>query len=236
MTPFPNSDGSFISWVRQNFGTQMVRVIHPVDGSDDEQSELEAQVQSDAAYFDVDAPVYEGDRLELIDPRGGTRKVWITSLEINQAGGMMSSDLSHIKASFSDKNPASQSRTYADRTTFGDNAIFVSGGSHVTIAAHGGSIAQGQTVPPEYSELAKAVKQALELIQKESSFDGEDREIAKQASSGVLEEIVKEEPNPSKLKGSLATLRGVLTAATNSASSAAASGIIQQLFLATSQN
>lgn len=234
MTPLPGYDGTFITQMRKSFGTQKVTVIHPVEGETDERFEAESQVQSEAAFFDVNVPIYRGDRIEMGDPRGGTREVWVTNVKINQAGGQMPSGMSHIKAAISDQASEMPDVTKSPQTTYGDYAIVVSGGSHVTIATHGGSIDQGKSVPPEFNELAKAVKLALELIQNESSFDGDEREIAKQASSDVLQEIIKDDPNPSKLKGALATLRGVLTAATNSASSAAASGIIQQLFPAAS--
>ena len=38
-------------------------------------------------FFYVDDSMYEGDSMDLSDPRGGTRAVYFTDVKINRAGG-----------------------------------------------------------------------------------------------------------------------------------------------------
>lgn len=56
----------------KTFGTKQVKVSRGGADSESEPTALEAHVQATKAYFAVDAPVYEGDLIEVPDPRGGT--------------------------------------------------------------------------------------------------------------------------------------------------------------------
>lgn len=205
-------------------------VLHASADGVEERHELEAQVQAKKAFFDVDAPVYQGDRMELRDPRGGTRLVWITDVKINQAGGTVSSFMSHIAATFVEKEPAPREIVTNQQIVHGD-AIIVSG-DHVNIATRGSSVTQQSPVTAGYEGLAKAVKQALELIDADKSIDPAERITASDASKQILEELTSDEPDQGKLRGSLTVLRGVLVAGANSAAAAVASGLVQQLLLA----
>ena len=218
--------GSFIQQVGRSFGTQRVVVVNMPGTPDEVRNDLEAQVQSKKAFFDVNAPVYEGDQMELPDPRGGTRTVWITAVDISQAGGQMSSWMSHIEATFSDHAPQ-PATPLRPQVIHGDNIVI--SGSHVNVATRSGSVSQQIPVTSGYEDLARAVKEALELLGTEPNLDEDDRGIAREASATVLEEIVKESPDHPRVKRALATLRGVLSSATNAAAAAAASGLIQQL-------
>jgi hypothetical protein len=218
--------GSFIQRVGRRFGTQRVVVINKPGKSDEVRNDLEAQVQSKKAFFDVNAPVYEGDQMELPDPRGGTRTVWITDVDIAQAGGQMSSWMSHIEATFSDHEPRPATPP-RPQVIHGDNIVIA--GGHVNVATRGGSVSQQVPVTSGYEDLARAVKDALELLDTEPDLDDDDRDTAQEASTAILEEIVKESPDRPRVKKALAALRGVLASATNAAAAAAASGLIQQL-------
>jgi hypothetical protein len=222
----PPRGGSFIQHIGREFGTQRVVVINKPGTPDEVRYDLEAQVQSKKAFFDVDAPVYKGDQMELADPRGGTRTVWITDVDISQAGGQVWSWMSHISATYSDQEPR-PATSQRPQVIHGDNIVI--SGSHVNVATHGGSVSQQVPVTSGYEDLARAVKDALELLASDSDLDEDDRATAQDASAAVLEEIVKESPDHSRVKKSLAALRGVLASATNAAAAAAASGLIQQL-------
>ncbi|MGP4969065.1 hypothetical protein [Glutamicibacter ardleyensis] len=231
MGPLPGSGHGFIAWVRNNFGTEMVTVIHQSDQGTEERTELEAQVQSKAAFFDVDVPVYEGDRLEIPDPRGGVQRVYITDVEVNRAGGLMRADMSHIKATFSTSAPQSNPPGgHSGTVIYGDHAI-VASGSRVAIATQGGRVVQHEEVPAAFTELVAAVQGALDLLESADYFGPDDQEIGRDAGSVILQEVIKEEPDQKSLKGALATLRGVLTAGMTSASGAVASEITKQLFV-----
>lgn len=220
---------SFIQHMGRSFGTQQVVVIHLSDGGDEERTKLEAQVQSKKAFFDAEAQVYLGDRLEILDPRGGVRLVLITEVDINQAGGGMPSYMSHIEATFVEREPTPTYRAQAHQTIQG-GAIIITG-DHVNVATHGGSVSQHLPVTPGYEDLARAVKGALQLIDSDELIDAVDRAVAGDASSSLLDEIVKEEPDHKVLRGSLAILRGVLVARTNAAASAVGSGLVHQLMV-----
>ncbi len=220
--------GSFIQHVGRSFGTQKVVVVNKPGTPEEVRNELEAQVQSKKAFFDVDAPVHEGDRMELPDPRGGTRAVWITDVDIAQVGGQMSSWMSHIEATISDHEPHT-AMPPRPQVIHGDQIVIT--GSHVNVATHGGSVSQQLPVTSGYEDLARAVKEALELLATESTLDEDDRNTAQEASATVLEEIVTESPDQSRVKKALAALRDVLSSTTNAAAAAAASGLVQQLVL-----
>lgn len=206
----------------RTFGTQQVVVIH-----EGVRNELEAQVQASKAYFNIDAPVYEGDTMELSDPRGGNRTVHITEVKLNQTGGQMGADLAHIAASYSDKAPRAVERA---QHVHGDQ-IIINSSHDVNIATRGGTASQTSAVTAGYEELAQKIKQALDLIDATPDLDEDEREVGRDAASLVLEEIVQPEPSARKLKGALAALRGVIGAAASAGAGAAASGLVGQLFL-----
>jgi len=47
----------------------MVKIIRNEGGEDEEVVEVEAHVQAENAFFDVDTPLFEGDIVEVADPR-----------------------------------------------------------------------------------------------------------------------------------------------------------------------
>lgn len=219
---------SFIQHMGRSFGTQMVVVIHPEANGGELRHEVEAQVQPKKAFFDADAPVFEGDRIELTDPRGGSRVVWITDVDVHQAGGHMSSFMSHIEATFVERDPDLRQPS-PSQIIHGDTIII--SGDHVNVATRGGSVKQQVPVSAGYEDLALAVKKALELIDSDDSIDAKEKMAAGEASTVILDELVSDAPDHAKLKGLLTTLRGVLVAGTNAAASAFASGLVHQLLV-----
>ncbi|MET0886124.1 MAG: hypothetical protein ABWX92_06700 [Mycetocola sp.] len=227
--PSGRGGGSFISNIGRTFGTQEVVLIRNAGQEGEVRHEVKSQVQGAKAFFDIDAPVYDGDIMEVPDPRGGTRTLYITAVKINQAGGGTPSHMSHIVASFSERPPRSQERSGSQ--IIHGNAIIVSG-SHVNVALDNARIDQSATtVSVGYEELARTVKAVLELLENTDGLDEDEVEAAHEAATSVLNEIVKPEPNRSVLKKLLPTLRGVLQSVATGASSAAATGLIGQLFI-----
>jgi len=78
------------------FGTTRV-VIEPGGRGPDsrEPVPLDAHVQSKRAFFAVDAPVFEGDVLEVSDPRGGVARFEITAVDVHNYGP---AHLRHLEA------------------------------------------------------------------------------------------------------------------------------------------
>lgn len=213
--------------VWKQFGTETVVIIHDHGTEREQRHDVEAHVQGQLAVFAVDAPVFEGDRLEMTDPRGGMRVMWVTQVEIFKTP--RSPSMNHIEARLGSHPPEQDHLAGATQVVHGD-AIIVSG-SHVNIATRSGSIKQGVPVTAGYEDIARAVKGVMELLETEPDLDTDDLEAAHEAGAIVLEEIVKSEPDRSRIKRALATLRGVLTAATSAAAAAGASTLIHQLTL-----
>ena len=67
----PASDSQFLAQIRRSFGTKQVRIIRN-EGTDSEESfEVEAHIQPERGMFDIETPIYQGDVVEIPDPRGG---------------------------------------------------------------------------------------------------------------------------------------------------------------------
>ncbi len=65
----PARRGSFIA--RTRVPTETVRVIRNEATDDEETFEVVGHIQPDSGFFDVDTPIYEGDIVEVADPRKG---------------------------------------------------------------------------------------------------------------------------------------------------------------------
>lgn len=95
---------NFIKTIGRRFGTEQVTVIHAEGTADEQRHQLEAQIQADSGFFDVDAPIYEQDIVEVPDPRGGTRRLFVAKVDINKASAAMQ-NMSHIQAHWGKGSP-----------------------------------------------------------------------------------------------------------------------------------
>jgi uncharacterized protein (TIGR02391 family) len=70
------------------FGTQLVKIIRNEGGDDEEVLEVEAHVQAEKGFFDVDTPVFEGDVVEVADPRrtAGVERRLAAKVKVNNFG------------------------------------------------------------------------------------------------------------------------------------------------------
>lgn len=77
-------------------GTQEVTIIHNEGKPDEERTTALCNVQTKKGFFEVNVQIFEGDVVELPDPRGGLRRLNVQEVEIVDGG--RTSDMSHIAA------------------------------------------------------------------------------------------------------------------------------------------
>ncbi|WP_442297166.1 TIGR02391 family protein [Terrabacter sp. RAF57] len=83
------SNSPFLSQMRATFGTEMVRVLRNLGTEDEESFETEALIQGKLGSFDINTPVFEGDYVELPDPRrgeGGVELRYVAKATVLRAG------------------------------------------------------------------------------------------------------------------------------------------------------
>jgi uncharacterized protein (TIGR02391 family) len=76
------------SFLRQVPGTRDVTLIKNLGEPDEQRFSLKANIQSKQGMFEVDAPINEGDVVELPDPRGGLRQLKIAKIDIHDLPGI----------------------------------------------------------------------------------------------------------------------------------------------------
>lgn len=70
----------------RRLGTIQVTVIHLDGTAEESRLEVEAHIQAESGFFAVSTPIYEGDVVELADPRGGTSRRLVTEVRVNDFG------------------------------------------------------------------------------------------------------------------------------------------------------
>jgi uncharacterized protein (TIGR02391 family) len=72
--------------ILQRTGTEPVTIIH-AEGTDEERRvEVQAHIQPETGFFEVDAPVYEGDIVLVADPRGGLDRRLAGTVKVYNVG------------------------------------------------------------------------------------------------------------------------------------------------------
>lgn len=66
-------------------GVTKVTITHSAGTADESRCEAEAQLQAASGFFAIETPVYEGDIVDVPDPRGGTERYVATEVKINRA-------------------------------------------------------------------------------------------------------------------------------------------------------
>ncbi len=71
-------------------------------GPNETRQALKAVIQGNTGMFPVNTPIYEGDVIELPDPRGGVRRLQVGKVDIreNTGGGVGPNLLDHIAVTF----------------------------------------------------------------------------------------------------------------------------------------
>lgn len=75
--------------------SKRVEIIHCEGTRDERRLTVEAHIQPEAGFFAVETPVYEGDVVEIPDPRGGTDRRSVAAVKVNDFG---SESMRHIEA------------------------------------------------------------------------------------------------------------------------------------------
>ena len=87
------------------FTTQTVKIIRDAGTADEEVNEVEAHIQSEMGFFDVDTPIFEGDLVEVADPRRpeGVERRHVAKVDVNNFG---SAHMHHICVKWGRAAPA----------------------------------------------------------------------------------------------------------------------------------
>lgn len=67
-------------------GSKQVEIVHCEGTPDESRLTIEALVQADSGFFAIDTPIYEGDVVEIPDPRGGTNRRFAATVKVNDVG------------------------------------------------------------------------------------------------------------------------------------------------------
>lgn len=222
-------DDSFTTGFGSSFPQHDVEIIHAVGTPDERRTKARAMIQSDSGYFDLDTQIYDGDIVELDDPRGGRRQLYVERVDVrDHRSSPEFAWSSNITAYWGTPSTASPSVT----TTYNGPVVNVSGGHAQLAWGNSGTVSQGsapQTVADGYEDLARAVTEALELLSRAEDVDPDDRAHAEETGRSILAEVVEAEPNRSALKRGLATLRGIVAPLALTAANTGAEAGIQQL-------
>jgi uncharacterized protein (TIGR02391 family) len=89
----------FLAMMR-DFGISKVVIIHDVGGPDERRVEVDAHIQPKMGFFEIEAPIYEGDVVELDDPRGGKERRTAARVDIasNAPDGMAHTEVTWGKS------------------------------------------------------------------------------------------------------------------------------------------
>ncbi len=130
--PLSSSAGdSFLRGLGAGFPQADVVIVHSPGSSEEARIPARVQPQSNAGLFDVTTPIYEGDIVEMDDPRGGLRRLHVTQIDIHDFRGSVSfQGMSYIKTSWSEK---------PSRNVQPTQSSFVYNGPVVNVNASGGS-------------------------------------------------------------------------------------------------
>ncbi len=83
---------SFADWRRE------IVLIKNFRRPDETRQAITGVIRPKCGMFAVDTPIYEGDVIELPDPRGGVRRLLVGEVEINDDPD--DPDMSHIAVTF----------------------------------------------------------------------------------------------------------------------------------------
>jgi uncharacterized protein (TIGR02391 family) len=73
----------YLNGIRSSFGTQTVVIIRNEGTQDEERIEAEGFIRAKAGTFEVETPIYDGDIVEMDDPRGGRERRLAVDVEVH---------------------------------------------------------------------------------------------------------------------------------------------------------
>lgn len=77
---------SFLRTMGGSHGTKQVVVVSKAGTEDEERTTVTGMIQSESGFFEVSTPIYEGDLIEIPDPRGGTDVRLAREVKVNDFG------------------------------------------------------------------------------------------------------------------------------------------------------
>lgn len=208
---------SFTSTIGRRFGLTRVEVIHHRGEPDESRDSLECQYQGKAGYFDIDAPISEGDFVELPDPRSSEpMQHYVRSVEINHSPFNQSQ--SHIKANWGTAPRARRPSVINNTTTINVT------GSHNAVSAGAGAVALAHhiadTGPAEYQSLSAAVAHILESLA-DLGIDADETTAVLDAAAPLLESLQQGDADPSVIRKFAVGLKNAVAGIAHSASAGA---------------
>jgi hypothetical protein len=234
----PRSAGSsFATGFYGNLPLQDVEIIHAIGSPDERRFQTQALINKGDGAFAVDTPIYEGDIVELDDPRGGRRQLVVDEIEIyDMRSNSAFAGMSRITAKWVPSNRKNAKRDEAQApsqtvSNYHGPVITVHGDGARLAWSKTGNVTQNnvQEVAPGFESLADAVAQALEYVANAGELADEDREIAEEAGTAILAEVVSSEPDRSAIRRQLASLRGAIAPILMQASADAGAAELMQL-------
>lgn len=217
------SVGGFLQNMQSLGALVEVTVEHNDAESGPTSQQVECLVQASKGFFEVDAPVFEGDWVTLPDPRGGTERRYVSKVKINNVPAIP--HMSHIAV---DWGQPPRDATVAQQ---GPTVINISGHARV-VWNNSGRVDQSQSAPVAtgFEDLARAVDEALGVLRR-LELAPDNLELGEESAREVLEEVIKPEPDRSRVRRALAGLRLVLTSAASGAAGGTVEELVQQLVL-----
>ena len=94
--------------------TEKVTIIHGEGTADERRTDVRAHIQPKVGFFESTALIYEGDIVEALDPRGGVRRLLVSTVDI-----FTGTRLDHIEAHWG--RPPDVRRPAVARVTPGDS-------------------------------------------------------------------------------------------------------------------
>jgi uncharacterized protein (TIGR02391 family) len=85
--------------------TEKVLIIHNEGGQDESHTEVDAHIQPQMGFFDVETPIYQGDVVELDDPRGGGGRERRLVAEVNVYSRAMAGSMAHTEVTWGKAPP-----------------------------------------------------------------------------------------------------------------------------------
>lgn len=70
----------------RRMGVKKVVIVHAEGTEDESRTEVEAHIQAESGFFGTSTPIYEGDIVEVADPRGGIDRRLAAKVNVNDFG------------------------------------------------------------------------------------------------------------------------------------------------------
>lgn len=155
--------GSFLGGMGGAFKISDVEIVRHRGDADEERLKSRGHIQPRAGFFELNTPIYEGDEVELPDPRGGTQVLYAAKVEMHDAG---SPRMSHTEVTWG-RRPAPRPQVATSHTVYHGPVVQVNG-ANAQVAWGDGTITQShqgsQQVAAGLEDLAVALEQALRLL------------------------------------------------------------------------